>query len=186
MTNGGLATDVKRQEGSADFSMAYGLPGKPGYRYTRPFDYFHFEFTAVPNASTVANAIENVSIRGLLVGAKYEWGDDVSRRVGPLRRTTTTCRRRSSASRPRPSRSAPSRQWWLSRAVALQGTALGRLGFGAAGTVADRAERDYHYGLIPQALLGLRLIFGDRACSRRRGASTIVAGTGSRRRVPHR
>src|SRR6266511_2308159 len=44
VTNEGLANDVKRQEGSADYSMTYGLPGKPGYRYTRPFDYFHFEF----------------------------------------------------------------------------------------------------------------------------------------------
>ena len=52
-----------RQEGSAEYSITYGLPGKSGYQYKRPFDYFHFEFTAVPNASTVSNAIENVSIR---------------------------------------------------------------------------------------------------------------------------
>ena len=72
----GLPNTAKRQEGSADYSITYGLPGKPGYRYSRPFDYFHFEFTAVPNASTVGNAIENVSVRGLLVGDRYEWGDD--------------------------------------------------------------------------------------------------------------
>ena len=58
-----------------DYSITYGLPGKLGYRYRRPFDYFHFEFTAVPNASSAGNAIENVSIRGLLVGASYEAGE---------------------------------------------------------------------------------------------------------------
>lgn len=26
-----------------DFQMSYGLPGKPGYRYDRPFDYFDFQ-----------------------------------------------------------------------------------------------------------------------------------------------
>src|SRR5438874_12524947 len=71
-----LKAVTSRQEGSADFSMAYGLPGKPGYQYTRPFDYFLFEFTAVPNASTVSNGIENVTIRGLLLGTNYEWGGD--------------------------------------------------------------------------------------------------------------
>ena len=76
IATGGLTSKTKREEGSADFSMSYGLPGKPGYRYTRPFDYFLFEFTAVPNQSTVANAIENVTIRGLLVGTRYEIGDD--------------------------------------------------------------------------------------------------------------
>jgi hypothetical protein len=70
-------------------------------------------------------------------------------------------------------------QWWLSRKIALQGTALGGLGFGAAGTVGDRAERDYHYGLVPQTLLGLRLIFGDRAMLEATGRQYYVAGTGS-------
>jgi hypothetical protein len=72
---GPVSNDVIRQEGRADFSMTYGLPGQPGYRYTRPFDYFHFEFTAVPNARSVPNAIENMTIRGLLIGATYEAGD---------------------------------------------------------------------------------------------------------------
>jgi len=178
LTDGGLATQAKRQEGSADFSMDYGLPGKPGYRYTRPFDYFHLEFTAVPNASTVANAIENASIRGLLVGAKYEWGDAYRGVWGlfgnydylspQIFRVSTTAVSLGTIA-----------QWWLSREVALQGTALAGLGFGAAGTVADRAERDYHYGLIPQALLGLRLIFGDRVMVEASGRQYYVAGTGS-------
>src|SRR6266508_3403353 len=178
VTNEGLANDVKRQEGSADYSMTYGLPGKPGYRYTRPFDYFHFEFTAVPNASTVANAIENVATRGLLIGAKYEWGDDYRGVWGlfggydylspQIFRVSTTALSLGTAA-----------QWWLSRAVALQGTALAGIGFGAAGTVADKAERDYHYGVIPQVLLGLRLIFGDRAMLEAAAREYFVAGAGA-------
>ena len=41
--------------------------------------------------------------------------------------------------------------------------AFGGAGFGAAGTVGDPDERDYRYGIIPEAILNLRLIAGDRA-----------------------
>jgi hypothetical protein len=54
-------------------------------------------------------------------------------------------------------------QWWLSKTVALQGTALAGVGYGAGGTIHGLGERDYHYGLTPQGLLALRLIFGDTA-----------------------
>jgi hypothetical protein len=178
VATGGLINDVKHQEGSADYSITYGLPGKPGYRYTRPFDYYHFEFTAVPNASTLANAIENVSIRGLLAGERYELGEDYRGLWGlfgnfdylspQVFRVSTTAVSVGTVA-----------QWWLSRAVALQGAALGGLGFGAAGTVGDRAERDYHYSLVPQALLGLRLILGDRAMVEANGRAYFVAGIGS-------
>jgi hypothetical protein len=47
--------------------------------------------------------------------------------------------------------------------VALQGTALAGAGYGAAGSIQRTEERDYHYGVTPQGLLALRLIFGDRA-----------------------
>lgn len=176
--NDDLSNKVKRQEGSLDYSLTYGLPGKPGYRYTRPFDYFQFDFTVVPNASTLANALENVSTRGLLVGTSYEVGDDYRGVWGifgsfdylspQIFRVSTTAISVGTVA-----------QWWLSRAVALQGTALGGLGFGAAGTVGDRAERDYHYGLVPQTILGLRLILGDRAMLEANGRGYFVAGTGS-------
>src|SRR5947208_263798 len=74
--NAGLSPRVHQQEGSLDYHMIYGLPGKPGYQYKRPFDFFLFEFTAVPNVSSAVNAIENFTVRGLLAGAKYELGDD--------------------------------------------------------------------------------------------------------------
>ncbi len=52
---------------TAEFWMAYGLPGKNGYAYTRPLDYFDFQLSVLSSSS---NPIENVMIRGLLVGAK--------------------------------------------------------------------------------------------------------------------
>ena len=54
-----------------------------------------------------------------------------------------------------------------------------RLGFGAAGTVGDQAERDYHYGIIPEVLLGLRAIFGERVMIDATGRQYYVAGKGA-------
>ncbi len=54
-------------------------------------------------------------------------------------------------------------QWNLTHSVALQGTGLLGVGYGAAGTIHGVGERDYHYGATPQALLALRLILGERA-----------------------
>jgi len=178
ITNEDLPNDAKRQEASLDYSITYGLPGKPGYRYRRPFDYFHFEFTAVPNATSVGNAIENVAIRGLLVGESYEWGPDYRGVWGlfggydylspQVFRLASTAVSLGSVS-----------QWWLSRAVALQTTALAGVGFGASGTVADRAERDYHYGIIPHGLVAGRLIFGERAMLEAAVRQYFVAGVSS-------
>ena len=178
VTNAGVTSDVKEQEGSADFSMTYGLPGKPGYEYKRPFDFFTFEFTAVPNATTAPNAIENATIRGLLAGSRYEWGDDYRGVWGAFggydylspqifRLSTTNVSLGTVA------------QWWLTRTWALQGTALGGLGFGAAGTVTDRDERDYRYGMMPHALLNLRLVLGDVAMIEAAGRQYWVVGVGS-------
>jgi hypothetical protein len=178
VTNEGLRRPVREQDGSADFYMAYGLPGKPGYQYKRPFDYFVFEFTGVPNASTPQDAVENVTIRGLLAGAKYELGDDYRGLWGlfgeyeyfspqVFRLATTNLALGTVA------------QWWLTRTVALQGTALLGVGFGASGTVADQAERDYRYGAIPEGVLALRLIAGDLAMLEAGGRQYHVVGTGS-------
>jgi hypothetical protein len=170
-----VSVDVERQEGAADFSMAYGLPGKPGYRYRRPFDFFLFNFTVVPNASSLGDLIENVTIRGLLLGAAYEWEEDfrgVWGLFGGFDYLSPQIFRLSSTDLSL----GTVVQWWLSRTVALQGTALAGLGFGAAGTVGDRAERDYHYGVIPQTLLGLRVIFGDLVMLEAFGRQYYVIG----------
>jgi hypothetical protein len=173
--SGGLLAQPKEQEGNAEFLMVYGMPGKRGYAYRRPFDYFLFEFTAVPNASTAANAVENVTIRGLLAGTGYEWGADyrglwglfggyeyLSPQVFRLAATNLSL--------------GSIWQWWLSGTVALQGTILGGAGFGAAGTVGDRDERDYRYGVIPHAILGLRMIIGDLVMLEGQGRQYWVVG----------
>jgi hypothetical protein len=54
-------------------------------------------------------------------------------------------------------------QWWLSKSIALQGTALLGAGYAAVGTTHSTLDSDYHYGVAPQALLSLRAIFGERA-----------------------
>lgn len=152
-----VSQQAQRDSAIADFHMAYGLPGKAGYTYTRPFDYFDFQFTA-----TTANVFENIMSRGLLVGKEYEvgdtyrgiWGlygsyDYISPQVFRVSSTALSL--------------GTTAQWWLSKTMALQGTALGGLGYGAAGTIRGAGERDYHYGATPQALLALRMIFGEAA-----------------------
>jgi hypothetical protein len=178
INNKAPSVTAKRQEGSFDFHMLYGLPGKPGYRYTRPFDFFLFEFTAVPNASTVQNAIENATIRGLLLGTDYA--------VGPAYRGLWGLFGGYEYLSPQVFRVATTNvsigtvgQAWLSDAVALQGTLLGGIGFGAAGTVGDKSERDYRYGAIPELLLSLRLIIGERAMVEAAGRQFHVLGMGS-------
>ena len=45
----------------------------------------------------------------------------------------------------------------------MQGTALAGAGYASVGTLHGQGEQDYHYGIAPQALLALRLIYADRA-----------------------
>src|SRR5262249_10080696 len=63
---GTSAARVQRNEALIDYSIDYGLPGKRGYTYDRPFDYFSFQSTA-----SSANGFENLMTRGLLVGRDY-------------------------------------------------------------------------------------------------------------------
>jgi hypothetical protein len=170
---GPATSRFKENEATADFQLAYGLPGKPGYSYTRPFDYFNFQFTA-----STANTFENIITRGLLLGAPYAagesyrgvWGlfgtyDYIAPQV--FRVSSTALNLGTTA------------QWWLSRAVALQGTALAGVGYGAAGTIHGSGERDYHYGATPQGILELRLILGDRAMLNVTAHEYYVSGLGS-------
>ena len=69
--NPGASTKARPEEALLDFSLDYGMPGKPGYEYTRPFDYFTFQATA-----SSANLIENVMTRGLLYGKAYSAGSN--------------------------------------------------------------------------------------------------------------
>jgi hypothetical protein len=156
----------KRQSESALFTMSYGLPGKADYSYERPFDYFNFELAADTN-----NGIEAVFSRGLLFGTDYEGGPNYRgiwglygsyEYVAPqVFRVSTTA-----------ASLGTTNQWWISRHVALQSSLLAGVGYGGggvlhgsgvttAGSLGD-GQRDYHYGVTPQALINVRLLLGDR------------------------
>ena len=70
-------------------------------------------------------------------------------------------------------------QWWLTRAIALQGSAFGGVGYGAAGNVYPTEERDYHYGATGHGLLAARLIFGDKAMFDMTAREYYISGFGS-------
>ena len=165
-----VSSSVKQHGAIGDFTFTYGLPGKPGYTHTRPFDYFDFHLTGV-----TSNTIENIDTRGLLIGTSYASGNSTRGIWGlygsydyivpQIFRVSTTALSLGTTW-----------QTWLSEYVALQGTALGGVGYGAAGSIKRTGERDYHYGATPQALLGLRLILGDRAMFDVTGREFYVTG----------
>ena len=177
--SGFSTTRLKRNEGLIDFSMDYGLPGKPGYRYTRPFDYFNFQVTA-----SSANGFENMMTRGLLIGKEYEagenyrgvWGlygsyDYIAPQIFRVSSTAVSL--------------GTTGQWWLSKSVALQGTALLGAGYAAVGTTRSTSDTDYHYGVAPQALLAMRLIFGNKASFDLTAREYFVSGVGAADRDRH-
>lgn len=161
-----------------DFSIDYGLPGKPGYTYHRPFDYFMLQV-----AASTASGVESVTNRGLLIGRPYELGNSYRGVWGlyggydylanELFRVSSTALSVGSTA-----------QWWLSNNVALQVTGTVGIGYNATGTVRDGNERDYRYGTAPQGLASLRLIMGNQAAldlSARKyfvGNTTLPNGSG--------
>src|SRR5690606_12558453 len=62
----GSTDEVRRNEVVIDFGFDYGLPGKPGYTYRRPFDYFAFQATGSSGIG-----FESVTTRGLMLGTDY-------------------------------------------------------------------------------------------------------------------
>ncbi len=148
---------VRTGGASAEFKIIYGLPGKPGYSYERPFDYFDFQLNAV-----TTNVFESISAHGLLFGKDYAPNEDlrgVWGLYGIYDYFSPQAFRVSSTALA----VGTTGQWWLSPKVALQGTGLAGLGYGAAGTIHGTGDRDYHYGLTPEGMLSMRLLFGDVA-----------------------
>jgi hypothetical protein len=155
-----------------DFTMVYGLPGKPGYRYDRPFDYFHFQFTAASG-----NVLENLITRGLLVGAPLDgkhyrgvWGlygsyDYIAPQIFRVSNTALNV--------------GTTGQWWISKHVALQNELIAGVGYGSGGTAKRTGLRDYHYGITPQALASLRLLIGDVAAFEVSGRDYYITDRGS-------
>ena len=170
------SADFRRNEAQIDFALDYGLPGNPGYDYTRPFDYFNFQATA-----SSANKLENVMTRGLLVGRSYEAGDTYRGVWGlygsydyiapqTYRVSTTALSLGTTA------------QWWLGQTLSLQGTAMTGLGYAAVGTTDGAVgARDYNYGVAPAALLALRLTDNDKysidLTAREYFVSDVASGT---------
>lgn len=175
-------TSLLRGDAITEVSMSYGLPGQPGYEYTRPLDYFDFQVSLLSN---IHNPIENVMIRGLLVGSKTRetgnsrgiWGlygtyDYISPYLFRVSSTALSL--------------GTTRQYWLAPGIALQGSLLGGVGFGAAGsttvipsTPLNAAIRDYHFGIAPQALLALRLVMSEYAMFDMAAREYYVSGLGS-------
>ena len=169
-TSHNAPSDVREHGVIGDVTFTYGLPGQPGYQYTRPFDYFDFHVTAVST-----NTLESLNTRGLLMGTNYAlgkatrgaWGlfgsyDYISPQVFRVSSVALSV--------------GTIWQSWLSRSIALQGVALAGPGYGAAGSIQRIEERDYHYGTTGQGLLALRLIAGDRAMLDFTGREYYVSG----------
>ena len=147
-------TRLRTREALADFLIDYGLPGKKGYTYDRPFDYFSLQATA-----STANGFENVMTRGLLMGKAYEgksyrgvWGlfgnyDYIAPQTYRVSSTAASL--------------GTTGQWWMHDSVAVLGTALLGVGYTAAGSTRSTGENDFHYGVAPQALIALRAIYKD-------------------------
>ena len=174
---GVTTTQFKPNEAQVDFTIDYGLPGLKNYEYTRPFDYFNFQATA-----SSANGFENVLTRGLLVGKSYEAGPDYRGVWGiygsydyiapQTFRVSTTALSLGTTG-----------HLWLTNDLSLEGTGTLGVGYTAVGTANGTAstDRDYNYGVTPQALLALRLTHTDRAAlditGREYFVSKLASGT---------
>lgn len=150
--------EIDRHEGIVDVALDYGLPGKSGYTYDRPFDYFTFQA-----AASTAIGFESVSTYGLLLGKSYDLGKDYrgiwglygsySYMAPQIFRLASTGLSLGTTA-----------QWRVFDYLAVQGTGLLGIGYASVSDIAGISdERDNHYGVAPQALLSLRLILGERA-----------------------
>lgn len=173
---GSSSNSLSQLNATLDFDMSYGLPGKPGYTYKRPLDYFDFDISGQARAS---NPVSNVLLRGLLYGTTYEAGDDYRGVWGlygiydylspAVFRVSNTALALGSTG-----------QYWMAPGIALQGTLLGGVGFGAAGTTpVATGDRDYHFGAAPELLLALRMLFGKRAALELDARGYYVTGSGT-------
>ena len=159
---GTSTTKLRPREALVDFLIDYGLPGKQSYPYTRPFDYYSLQATA-----SSANGFENMFVRGLLVGRSYDvgsryhgvWGlygnyDYIAPQTFRVSSTGIAL--------------GTTAQWSLDERWRLVGTVTGGIGYTAAGATGGRdpnpaTDNDYQYGVAPQFLGVLRLVYRDRA-----------------------
>jgi hypothetical protein len=164
-------------EAQVDFSIDYGLPGQKNYEYTRPFDYFTFQATA-----SSANGVENVLTRGLLVGKSYGIGPDYRGVWGIYGSYDYISPQTFRVSATGLSLGSTG-HLWLTNDLSLEGTGMLGVGYTAVGTAHGTAstDRNYNYGVSPQALLALRLTHSDKAAldvtGREYFVSNVASGT---------
>ncbi|MBK8739950.1 MAG: DUF3943 domain-containing protein [Betaproteobacteria bacterium] len=123
----GLSTKLERNEAVAEFAMDYGLPGKPGYSYTRPFDYFTFQ-----TALASGNGVENIMTGGILLGRDYAIGASYRGIAGLFGRYDYLAPQIFRMSSTALSLGSVG-QVWLTESVALQGTGMMGVGYAAVG-----------------------------------------------------
>jgi hypothetical protein len=154
-----------------DFSMDYGLPGRTGYTYRRPFDQFQFQTTV-----SSANGLELLTSTGLLWGEGWSAGDDV-RGVWGLYGTYEYLSPQVYHVSTTALSAGATTQWQPLKEIAVQGRLMLGYGYAAASsTTRDVNSAEYHYGVAPRAALGLRLI-DDRRVSLDLGARTVALGS---------
>ncbi len=171
----GRASDVDRNHVVGNFEIDYGLPGKRSDQWEDPFDYFHLEGSLTSSTDAF---VENAFIRGLLVGTEYGSGTlhglagvygtycYLSPQLFQLSATAVSF--------------GTTMQWWCTNHIALQGNLLGGVGYGAAGRKSDSdLEDEYHYGISPQAIAAIRLIFWDVAMLDLSARDYYISGAGS-------
>jgi hypothetical protein len=174
---GVTSTRFQPNEAQLDFSIDYGLPGLKNYEYTRPFDYFTFQATA-----SSANGLESVLTRGLLIGKSYEAGPDY-RGVWGLYGSYDYISPQTFRVSATGLSLGSTGHLWLSNDLSLEGTGTLGVGYTAVGTAhgAASTDRNYNYGVTPQALLTLRLTHGDRVAldvtGREYFVSKVASGT---------
>ena len=114
-------------------------------------------------ANRYANGFKNIMTRGLLIGSAYSAGTNyrgIWGRYGNYDYIAPQTFRISTTGLSL----GTTGQWWLTKSIALHGSALLGTGYAAVGTSRGTAdELDYHDGVAPQALLSARLIIDDTA-----------------------
>jgi hypothetical protein len=123
------------------------------------------------------NPFDDIMIRGFLLGKDYEAGNDyrgIWGLYGGYDYLSPHIFRISSVH----VSLGTTYQWSPSREATLQGSAIGGVGYGAAGNVTQVGERDYHYGVAPRGLVALRLILGERVMLDSTGRAYYLTGIG--------
>lgn len=165
---------IDRNLAMGRFDIQYGLPGRSGYSYERPFDYFDLD---VALSSSSNDPLNRMIINGLLAGSSYAIGERYHGiwgiygnynylapeifRVGSSAVSLGTTGR-----------------WLIDDNITMQGYVLGGVGFGAGGTIHETEEgRNNHYGAVPQALVAMKMLLQDTAWLELAAQDFVVTGS---------